>query len=236
MKFRGAQVSIAIVCLILGIMMAVQFRTTEQSPNYLSTDRWKELTVQMDNLSQERDALAEEVISLRDKMKKITASGQGDAIQVVNEELARANMAAGLVPVKGPGIILTLNDCARPLQKGEDPSMYVIHDEDLLKVVNELWSSGAEAISVNEQRLVATSEIRCAGTTILVNITKIGPPFVIKAIGDPDVLESGLRIPGGWLATLELWGIQDQIKKMDMIEVPAYKGALRFQFAQPNSN
>lgn len=214
-------------------MLAVQFRSNENSPRNLSGDRWTEITVQLDNLQRERDFLAEEVLSLREKLEDAASNQQGNTVKALNEELAKANMAAGLVAVKGKGIIVTLNDSPRGLQPGEDPNLYLIHDEDLLKVVNELWAAGAEAISVNGHRLVTNSEIRCAGTTILVNVNKIAPPFVINAIGDPEILETSLRIKGGWLSYLENFGIQSQIQPSDSIEVPAYKGSMKFQYAQP---
>lgn len=223
----------AIVCLILGIMMAVQFRSNENSPRNLSGDRWTEITVQLDNLQRERDFLAEEVISLREKLDDAASNQRGDAIKALNEELTKANMAAGLVSVKGQGIIVTLNDSPRVLQPGEDPNLSLVHDEDLLKVVNELWAAGAEAISINGHRLVTNSEIRCAGTTILVNVNRIAPPFVINAIGDSEILESSLRIKGGWLNYLETGlGIKTQIQSLESVEVPAFKGSLKFQYAQ----
>ncbi|MGI6550278.1 MAG: DUF881 domain-containing protein [Syntrophomonadales bacterium] len=233
MKFKGAQVSMAIVCLILGIMLAVQFRSNENSPRNPSGDRWTEITVQLENLQRERDFLAEEVLSLREKLEETASNQQGDAIKAIKDELTKANMAAGLVAVKGQGVIVTLNDSPRGLQPGEDPNLYLIHDEDLLKVVNELRAAGAEAISINGHRLVANSEIRCAGTTILVNVNKIAPPFVINAIGDPEILESSLKIKGGWLETLQIWGLQTQIQTSDSIEVPAFKGSMKFQYAEP---
>lgn len=233
MKVKGAQISMAIVCLILGVMLAVQFRTNERNPANISSQRWSELTLQLDNLRQERDALAEEVVSLREKLKSTANRQTNETIKAMNEELVKANMAAGLVPVKGPGVVVVLNDSQRTLQPGDDPNLYLIHDDDLLKVVNELRAAGAEAISINGQRLVASSEIRCAGTTILVNSTKIAPPFEIRAIGDPEVLESSLRIRGGWLETMELWGIKAQVQKTKMVEVPAFKGSYHFQYAEP---
>ena len=233
MKFKGAQVSMAIVCLVLGIVLALQFRSNESSPRSLSSDRWTEITVQMENLRRERDFLAEEVLELREKLEEAAASQEGNAVKALREELAKANMAAGLVAVRGKGVIVTLNDSPHVLQPGEDPNLYLIHDEDLLKVVNELWAAGAEAISINGHRLITNSEIDCAGNTILVNVNKIAPPFVIHAIGDPQVLESSLRIKGGWIETLQMWGIQVQIQPSDLVEVPAYKGPIKFQYAEP---
>jgi len=187
----------------------------------------------MENLRRERDFLAEEVLELREKLEEAAASQEGNAVKALREELAKANMAAGLVAVRGKGVIVTLNDSPHVLQPGEDPNLYLIHDEDLLKVVNELWAAGAEAISINGHRLITNSEIDCAGNTILVNVNKIAPPFVIHAIGDPQVLESSLRIKGGWIETLQMWGIQVQIQPSDLVEVPAYKGPIKFQYAEP---
>ncbi|MGE5395940.1 MAG: DUF881 domain-containing protein [Chitinophagales bacterium] len=235
MKIKSAQISMALVCLILGIMLAVQFRTNEVSPRELSGDRWTGLTVQLANLQKERSALADEVVSLHQKLEQ-AASGKGGASQAINDELERANMAAGLIPVKGPGLVITLNDSTKPLGLGEDPNDYIIHDTDLLKVVNELRAAEAEAISINGQRVNGNSEIVCAGPNILLNVEKIVPPFVIKAIGDPDELESSLRIKGGWLESMQWYGIQVQTQKMDNIEIPAYKGSINFKYASPGTS
>jgi len=77
------------------------------------------------------------------------------------------------------------------------------------------------------------SEIRCAGTTILINQNRITPPFVIKAIGDPKNLEGGLSITGGRLWLLSSDGFPTKLEPNDMIEIPAYTGALKFDFATP---
>ena len=141
-------------------------------------------------------------------------------------------MAAGLLPVHGQGIIVTLNDSARSPEMGEDPNALLVHDVDILNVVSELKASGAEAISVNEERIIAMSEIRCAGTTILVNTNKIAPPFIIKAIGDPQMLESGLTIKGGVAQKLKDYGLQVQIQKYNNVEIPAYTGVVKTKYSQ----
>ena len=221
--------SVALVCVILGFMLAVQFKTTAANPENLSIARVQDLTEQLQKTTKERDALADEVAQLREKLAQ---SGKRDrAIEALTEELRRANILAGLVPVEGPGIIVTLTDSSQPLQPTDNPNLYLVHDEDLLRLVNELRAGGAEAIAVNDQRLVSNSEIRCAGPTILVNTTKIAPPFVIKAIGDPQLLESSIRMKGGWLETLETWGIKSQVKVVGKVEIPAYKGSLNFKYA-----
>ena len=230
MRSRSAQISIAIVCLVLGIMLAVQYRTSNRETELLP-GRDKELLLKLQTVTEERDSLAREVISLRDKLSNI--GGNDKATSDLQDELRKANLAAGLIPVHGPGIIVTLNDSPQALQAGSDPNALLVHDDDLLRVTNELKASGAEAISVNNERLTATSEIRCAGTTILVNTSKIAPPFVIKAIGDPDILQSGVQIKYGYLEQLKAIGIQVQVQKVDDVTVPAYAGLTKFNYSKP---
>lgn len=229
LRSRSAQISIAIVCLVLGIMLAVQYRTSNHETQLLP-GRDKELLLKLQTVTEERDSLAREVISLRDKLSNIDSNDKTSGLQ---DELRKANLAAGLIPVHGPGIIVTLNDSPHTLQAGSDPNALLVHDDDILRVTNELKASGAEAISVNNERIIATSEIRCAGTTILVNTSKIAPPFVIKAIGDPDILQSGVLIKNGYLESLKVIGIQVQVQKVDDINIPAYAGLTKFNYSEP---
>lgn len=232
MRSKSAQVSIAVVCLILGIMLAIQYRASEGTyEESIRPGRNQDLTIKLNNVTEERDSLANEVVDLREKLSNIRKNNQ--AMADLQEELQKANMAAGLIPISGPGVVVTLNDSTRTLQAGEDPNPLLVHDEDILKITNELKASGAEAISVNNERVVSMSEIRCAGTTILINSSKIAPPFVIKAIGDPDILQSGLLIKGGYLESLKFYGIQTQVQKSKNVEIPAYNGVMKFIYSSP---
>jgi len=232
MRSTSGKISILAVCLVVGILLSVQFRT---SANYnIAIDRssrTEDLAVKNSNLTQEKEALSKEVISLREKLTNVSSGSQ--LTTDLQEELKKSNMAAGLIPVYGPGVIVTLNDSPRTIQPGDDPNALLVHDEDILKIVNEMRASGAEAISVNNERITSMSEIRCAGTTILVNWNKIAPPFVIKATGDPQLLESGLSIRGGQLEVLKSFGLQTQLERNNRIEIPAYNGALKFQYTTP---
>ena len=99
---------------------------------------------------------------------------------------------------------------------------------DLLSILNELNVAGAEAISINGERLVSQSAIRCSGSVVTVNDTKVAAPFVITAIGDPDLLEAALVFPGGVVDTLKPWGIEITIVKSNNLEVPAYRQMVEF--------
>lgn len=223
LPIKQGQVAIAMVCVVLGIMLAVQFRTTRDIKASVPFQRVEDLSKQLSKVEKERDALLSEVYALRN------ASGY----EAYTREMQRVKMGAGLVPVRGPGVIVTIDDSKRPSKPGENPNLYLIHDDDILKVINELWASGAEAIAINGQRLIASSEIRCAGPTLSVNNTRYSPPYEIAAIGEPKTLESSLKLRGGVAETLQFWGIQVTIKKQDTVKVPAYKGAFQFQYATP---
>ena len=153
--------------------------------------------------------------------------------------LSNARFLAGLTSVQGPGIVVTLNDSKRHISRKIPPGMAppdIIHDTDINQVVNELKATGAEAIAINDQRLVATSPVRCVGPTISVNNVPQTPPFVIKAIGNPKALTVGLNIPGG---------IGDQIgrfdhamfsvKQTEALRLPAYSGGSEPRYAKPAS-
>jgi uncharacterized protein YlxW (UPF0749 family) len=124
---KQGQVAIALVCIVLGIMLAVQFRTTQDIRATIPFQRVEDLSMRLNQTEKERDALLNEVYELR------KASGT----EAVSREKQLIKMGAGLIPVKGPGITVTIDDSKRPTKPGENPNLYLIHDDDILKVINE---------------------------------------------------------------------------------------------------
>jgi len=234
MRVKTGHIAIALVCVVLGIMLSMQFKIIK-SGGAVTIQRIEDLTAQIKALEKERNDLREEVKSLETKINQfeLSASQTNTAIEIMKKDLENAKLLAGLTDVEGPGIIVTLNDSKRSIKPGEDPNLFLIHDDDLLKVLNELRAAGAEAISLNEQRIVSTTEIRCVGPTINVNSIRFAPPYVFKAIGNPDNLEAALKLRGGVIDTLEYWGIEVSIKKADRIVIPKYTGSLKFEYAKP---
>lgn len=220
---RQGQAAIALVCVVLGVMLAVQFRTTQDVQTSIPYQRVEDLSRRLNQTEKERDALAKEVHQLR----------QTATLSIDSQEMETLRMAAGLVSLQGPGVVLTIDDSKRPSKPGENPNLYIIHDDDILKVINELLAAGAEAISINGQRLIATSEIRCAGPTLSVNNSRYSPPYEIRAVGDPKTLENALKMRGGVIETLQFWGIQIAVKKQESLVIPAFKGAFRFEYGRP---
>lgn len=232
---RKMQIAISLVCVVLGLMVSLQFRSVKNGGGVVTVQRAEELTTQLKQLKNENDDLKSETAQLQGKLDKYetSASQTNTIISSLREQLNKVNIMSGLTKVHGPGIIVTLNDSKKDVQPDEDPSLFLIHDDDLLKVLNELRAAGAEAISLNEQRIVSTTEIRCVGPTVNVNSVRFAPPYVVKAIGDPNTLEAALMLKGGIVDTLKYWGIEVSIKKSDKIDLPAYSGNLNFKYATP---
>ena len=109
----------------------------------------------------------------------------------------------------------------------------LIHDNDLLSVINELRSAGAEAISLNGERILATSEVRCTGAVVTVNGRRYAAPYVVFAIGDPDTLYSALTMRNGVVDVLSQWGITVKVTASDQLLIPKYNGTVEYQYAKP---
>jgi uncharacterized protein YlxW (UPF0749 family) len=188
--------------------------------------------------------LQAEIAKLRKKnseWEERFASGENQD-NALRRELQDVNALAGLAPVKGPGVVVTLQDskeAPKDVGNGLSPETIheiqqagIVHDSDIRLVIDELFAAGAEAVSVGNQRVVARTAVRCVGPSILVNDVKMASPFVVKAIGDPKEIMSALRTPGGLLdgdfATLGM------IKAETATEVvlPLYTGSTRIKYSQ----
>ncbi|MCS7066728.1 MAG: DUF881 domain-containing protein [Fimbriimonadales bacterium] len=225
------------VGVLLGIALKAQFRLHTAE---LPSTRLPELArayVQEKRTVQAMETKIRELLQKTTELENALASGTKQT-KVLNDSLQAAKMLAGLVEVEGPGIELILRDSERQPPPGSAESLlrdlYIIHDYDLLRVVNELRQAGAEAVAINGQRLVASSAIRCVGPVIYVNDIKMASPFVIHAIGDPNTLIGALKTPGGVLSD-----IMDADPKMvemharEKVRIPAYTGSTQFRFAEP---
>ncbi len=191
------------------------------------------------SLAKARD-MEKEILSLREqktKLESTLAQGTGEA-KALNEELQKVKLLAGLTPVKGVGIVLTLQDSKKgpPSNRIAERDKYTIHDLDLQQAVNELGASGAEAIAINGQRVIGRTAIRCVGPTIQVNSVPLSPPFQVRAIGDPGTLMGGLNLR---------WGLLDEMRRYDPemcsitkyekgheLVLPAYTGNTDVRHAQ----
>lgn len=225
---KSIYVSIITVSLILGLLISFQFRSSSSIAGGIPAERYQELTIEKKQVETDLTNLEEEVGDLTAKIEE-ARKGRTEAAGVLESELDKIKLYAGLTPVAGPGveIVMKNNDAS---QGGT--GYYNIRDEDLLRVINDLHGAGAEAISINDQRIIATSEIRQAGNHINVNLIRLSPPYSIKAIGNPGTLKSSLEIKGGLVEFLAANGIIVEIQQSDNVQAPAYTGTQRFDYAK----
>ena len=113
-----------------------------------------------------------------------------------------------------------------------DLSSYLVHYSDLIEVINSLKNAGAEAISVNEQRITKSTAISCIGNVIKINNEKVGVPFIINAIGSPEKLYGALTMLGGYIDKLKDEGVLVTVEKQNSITIPKYSGIYKFEYAR----
>lgn len=221
---KATYLSISMVALFLGLMIALQIRTSTSVEQGISADRVQELTIEKKQVERDLDQLREESVDLQLKLEEAGKSHTA-ATGALEDELFKNKLYGGLVPVEGEGVEVLLSN--------REGSYYNIKDDDLLKVLNDLRGAGAEAIAVNDQRILATSEARLAGSHINVNTTRLSPPYRVVAIGPSDKLKSSLELRGGLQEYLTDLGVLVTVEAKDRVLVPAYTGALRFDHAKP---
>lgn len=164
---------------------------------------------------------------LEDERKSATENNS--ELAEIQENIKTLSTQLGLTDVTGKGVIIKVDDAM--VQSTFDPNSTIVHDADLISIVNELKNAGAEAISINDQRIVPTTGIICGGNIIDINKEKVGAPFVIKAIGLPEQL-AALSRPGGYLETLKGYSIGVELKKSNNITIPKYSGTLTYNYAK----
>jgi uncharacterized protein YlxW (UPF0749 family) len=216
---------VTFVCLALGALIAMMMKASFGMPGVDPNARPQELRAQVVKLSLQMNDLEKENKTLRsEKDKMIDSLAQGEQnIKLVSDELNSLRLRAGTTPVEGRGIVITIDDSkmARKELPMISDSAILTHDVDLLMLVNELRAAGAEAIAINDQRVVAGTAIRCVGPVINVNNHQVGAPFVIKAVGKPDNLAGAMNLPFGVLDQLKQLGIQASVVKREKIRLPA---------------
>lgn len=234
---RGAgSMSVALVFAIVGFLLASQLRSVWVNTQAAASDTSRLETLQ-ELYNQELDkfdALQKQLNQTQGELelyRQKTAEGspQGEALKA---ELDKLEMTAGLVEVTGPGVSVVMSDSTAANATGDEAD-YIIHDSDLLSVINELRSAGAEAISLNGERLLATSEIRCTGAVVTVNGRRYAAPYVIFAIGDSATLYNALTMRNGVVDILGQWKINVQVTTSTQLTIPKYQGAVEYRYAKP---
>ncbi len=234
MKVRPLHVATGAIAILAGFGMAtsaIASHGTDLRGGRLGTLR--DLVVrQSEQLRQEAAATD----ALRNSVNRLASQIGGVGLSDARRQLATLTPIAGLSAVSGPGVAVTLNDAPHEANlNGVDPDNLVIHQQDVQAVVNALWRGGAEAIMVMDQRLVATSAVKCVGNTLLLQGRVYSPPYRISAIGDSANLQHALASNQGVQLIEDLarvYGLGYSVMASNLIEMPAFTGSIALPSAQ----
>ena len=236
MKFAEVQKTLFVLTLLLGILTSMQYRAVNSGFKYMSMKDMYTQSIELESQRAELNQLREKRDSINMKMEAFNIAKEDvrvDYQSVLIEELENIKMVSGLTNVEGPGIIIIVTDGKRELTENENPNNLLVHDLDIRAMVDDLRNAGAEAISINNQRIVFNrSKILCTGPTIKVNDQVFAPPYVIRAVGDRKYLESAINAPGSYSETLRNWGVFVEVNTAVNVSIPAFDGATEFLYAK----
>ena len=233
-----AAITLGIVCFVLTIAIFVQIKTTNNSNSTVAqTMEENDLRDQVLRMKEKYDNIYAELQNATKKLEQVRENATKDdsEAKAKQEELRLNNMLLCQSDMTGEGVIITLKDGTTnnsDVLSSLTATDVIVHNSDLLQIVNELKNAGAEAISINGERIVQTSSITCEGIIIKINNKKLGSPYVIKAIGSAATLETSLSIPDGYLDIMKNDGVIVDIKKSDGLTVEKYDGVITTKYLE----
>jgi uncharacterized protein YlxW (UPF0749 family) len=235
---RRGQIYLTILCIVTGMLIAWQYALTVSASAGAPKGRNAMLVSVIEGLEAETLVLEEKILAQRKQLDALHDAQLDDEEEItgLQKELQWLRSIAALTEVHGPGITVTLDDnvagsnAARNLPD-YNPNNFIIHDKNILYLVNEIRRAGAEAIAINNQRIVAVSDIRCVGPVIFVNSTRMAPPYIIQAIGDPERLEKLVSM-GEEFTYLKYKDFPVRLVRETVISLPAYIGGYSLNSVQ----
>ncbi len=234
----SAPLVLMLPALLFGLLVTLQWRTQLER---------SELTVRYNaplldaakSLQNEQDALRAQLADLRTQLDDIQrgAASQTTSSRDLQARIEELRAAAGLTERTGDGVVITLDD-ARPsavTQPNVDKS--ICHSTDLTDIVNTAWRGGAQAIAINDERIVGSSSVYCVGSTIMVNGTLMSPAFTIVVIGPQNEVLAAYDDPNELRdikQRRDVYGLGFRVTRQAGLKVPSYRGALRVRYGTPN--
>ena len=223
----------AVICVLAGLMVvmsALNARGTDLRPG-----RNTDLVSLVQSQSRRNAELTREVTGLRQDVDGLSAAGTGPGD--LTPRVTAAARVAGLAAVTGPALTVTLDDAPPTVSAdGVDADLLVVHQQDIQAVVNALWSGGAEAMTIQGQRVISTTGVKCVGNTVVLHGIPYAPPYVISAIGDLNRLHAGLtgstavQIYQQYVAA---YGLVYRERTQQRVVFPGHTGSLDLRWARP---
>jgi len=221
---------------LFGLLVSIQWRTQSER-NELTVRYNAPLLDAAKALQNEQSALKLQLADLRAELDRIQASAstQSGAAKDLQARIDELKTVAGLNERTGDGVTITLDD-ARSSVAAKDIEKSICHNTDLTDIVNQAWRGGAEAIAINEERIVGSSSIYCVGSTIMVNGTLMSPPFSVVVIGPQNDLLASYDDPTQLRdikQRRDVYGLGFRVSRASGLRVPPYRGALNVRYAMP---
>lgn len=233
-KFRS-QISIGVICVLLGFMITYQFKMISKQNSAADPNKnTPEIITENEELKKQKEELQKKINELDAKTKEYenAARGRDEQSELLYKELEETRILTGGTEVEGEGMIIYITPKSNIF--GSNPEDQLINDTDLVHMVNELNAADAEAISINDIRLTSRSGIRNAGNAIIINGERISynKRITIQAIGKKDILESAISFPGAIPQNLSQT-CDISMEKSNKIKIPKYNKTYKFEFAKP---
>lgn len=232
---RLARLISGVVCILAGWMIvtgAVTAHGTDLRPS-----RNTDLISLLNSEKKRNTELVRQVTAARADVDRLTA--ERNKLPDVEARLDRAQQAAGTSPVTGPAVTVVLADAPANVQpEGVDPDLLVVHQQDIQAVVNALWHGGAEAMTIQGVRVVATTAIKCVGNVVVLHGIPYAPPYVITAIGDPHRLQASLGADSyiiNYRAYADRFGMGYSVRSQPTVVLPGHQGRVELQYAHAAS-
>ncbi len=238
MKSINNKVAMIIVCILLGIILAIQFKTVEKTlgqGEFIPSQRTEELVAELKKIQEERDRLFNELENLESKIEQYE-KGEADKntyVENLYKELEKYRMFAGYKDLEGSGIVMQIDDPKIETEYWDGSSTVVQNYDWIIQIVSKLNASGAEAISINGQRYTSYTEIEAAGNHLVINGVSSTTPVEIKAIGNSYNLENALMMTGGVVWEMKYFGIEIKITQEQNIKIPKYNKIIEFRYSSP---
>lgn len=230
--------SIATALGVVGFVGAAQWNSSVPRAVFTSSAQ-QVLTAQAVGLQSEQEELRAQIREQEELVQEFQEQDVGSQtmLEELNQRVAAANLSAGLTDVTGPGMVLEISDSRREVPPDGRLTDYIVLVDDVRDIVTALWASGAEAITINRERLVATTSISGAGASILVNTTLLSPPFRIEAIG-PDGLHDAFLTHPAYIGRVgqrvSAYGLEFASEPQGDLTLPAFLGNTSLRWAVPD--
>ncbi len=224
--------TVFIVFFIVGFITMLQLKSDKDNNLFFNRESLRELELQLLLEDNEIERLDEYLERRTRELEELNSSESNQNVfELLSRQRRYSKALNGLTGFRGQGVMIQIQDSDFEILPSQNPNDFVVHDQDILNILNDLKIAESEAISINNQVLMSDSTIKCSGATITINGKTYGQPFVIRAIGNPKQLEAAIRSKDSYSFMISsLYGIRIKVEAQENIEIPSYRANKKNQY------